>query len=183
MKIPTCLSRPSTLAAALVAGTAVWAAAGGIQPVFAAKQMFLGQHGDWYAYSLDEDGGKTCYMVSKPKRSSGKVSKRGDVVAFVTHRPKEGERDVVSFQAGYTYKSGSDVTVTVGDDKFSLFTSRDTAWARKPADDKAMVHAMIKGVTMKVVGTSSRGDRTIDTYSLHGFTAAHKKITAACGLK
>lgn len=149
----------------------------------AADQTFLGQHNDWYAYSLEEDGAKTCYMVSKPQRSAGDVPQRGDVVAFVTHRPKDGDRDVVSFQAGYTYKSGSDVEVTIADDKFSLFTSRDTAWARNPTDDKALVQSMVKGITMKVRGTPARGETTTDTYSLRGFTAARKEITSACGLK
>jgi hypothetical protein len=147
------------------------------------KQTFLGQHGDWYAYRLNEDGARTCYMVSKPVRSRSKFKKRGDVVTFVTHRPKEGERDVVNFQAGYTYKGKSNVSVKIGDAAFSLFTSKDTAWSRTPADDKAMIAAMIKGTAMVVKGTPSRGTDTTDTYSLRGFTKAYKTITKACGLK
>ena len=161
------------LAAAVLAGPALGAD----------KQTFLGQHGDWYAYRLNEDGARTCYMVSKPIRTRSKFKKRGDVVAFVTHRPKEGERDVVNFQAAYTYKGKSNVSVKIGDTSFSLFTSKDTAWARTPADDKAMIAAMIKGTAMSVKGTPSRDSATTDTYSLRGFTAAYKKITKACGLK
>jgi len=167
----------ATLAAAFVAVAA---------PVVARaadKQTFLGQHGDWYTYRLSEDGARTCYMVSKPVRSRGKFTKRGDVVAFVTHRPKEGERDVVNFQAGYTYRSGSAVSVKIGDKTFSLFTSKDTAWARNSGDDKAMVHAMVSGNAMDVKGTPVRGGDITDTYSLRGFTAAYKAITKACGLK
>jgi hypothetical protein len=147
------------------------------------KQTFLGQHGDWYTYRLNDDGARTCYMVSKPVRSRGKFKKRGDVVAFITHRPKEGERDVINFQAGFTYKANSTVAVKIGDSSFSLFTSKDTSWSRSPSDDKAIIGAMIKGNTMDVSGTPSRGGQITDTYSLRGFTAAYKKITQACGLK
>lgn len=147
------------------------------------KQTFLGQHGDWYTYRLNEDGARTCYMVSKPTATRGKFKKRGDVVAFVTHRPKEGERDVINFQAGFTLKASSTVSVKIGDRTFSLFTSKDTAWSRTPADDKAMLGAMIAGNSMTVTGTPVSGGQITDTYSLRGFTAAYKKITQACGLK
>lgn len=147
------------------------------------KQTFLGRHGAWYAYLLNEDGARTCYIVSKPIRTRGQFKKRGDVVAFVTHRPKEGERDVVSIQAGYTYKSGSNVAVKIGDKTFSLFTSKDTAWSRNPSEDKEVVHAMIAGNTMDVKGTPLHGSATTDIYSLSGFTAAYKRINRACGLR
>ncbi len=177
------MKTPATFPIRPLAAAAVLAAVLLSAPSVRAEQVFLGQHGDWYAYRLDESAGRTCYMVSKPTGTRGSVAKRGDVVAFVTHRPKEGERDVVNFQAGFTYRPGSDVTVTIGGDKFSLFTTRDTAWARAPGDDKALVQAMIKGITMTVQGTPERGNALTDTYSLRGFTAAHKRITAACGLK
>lgn len=175
--IPVRRLRVAALAAALALGAAVPAA-------FAAdKQAFLGQHGDWYAYRLNEDGARTCYMVSKPTRTRGKFKKRGDVVVFVTHRPKEGERDVVNFQTGFTLKTNTPVAVTIGDKSFSLFASKDTAWSREPGDDKAMVAAMIGGSRMEVKSTPARGGAITDSYSLQGFTAAYTKITRACGLK
>jgi hypothetical protein len=149
----------------------------------ATDQTFLGQHGNWYTYHLKEASGLACYMVSKPVRTRGKFKKRGDVFAFITHRPKEGKRDVVNFQAGYTYKAKSTVTVSMGDKSFLLITSKDTAWSKKPADDKSMIKSMIKGNLMAAKGSPPRGGQITDTYSLRGFTAAYKKITRACGLK
>ncbi len=155
-----------------------------ISPAQAATdQTFLGQHGNWHTYRLKEASGLTCYMVSKPVRTRGKFKKRGDVFAFITHRPKEGERDVVNFQAGYTYKAKSTVTVSIGDKSFPLITSKDTAWSKNSADDTSMIKVMIKGNSMTVKGSPSRGGQITDTYSLRGFTAAYKKITRACGLK
>lgn len=172
----TVFARSSLVAAAIMVVAGYGRAA-------AAEQTFLGRHGDWYAYRLNEDGARTCYMVSKPVSTRGNFKKRGDVVTFITHRPKEGERDVINFQAGFTFKANSTVAVKIGDRSFSLFTSKDTAWSRTPSDDKALIATMIQGSTMTVSGTSSRGGQITDTYSLRGFTAAYKKITQACGLK
>lgn len=146
-------------------------------------QTFLGRFGDWYAYELMEDGQRTCYIVSKPTRSQGKYKSRGDVVVFVTHRPKEGERDVVNFQAGYTYKTGSKVTARIGDQTFNLITDRDAAWSRNAKEDKILVRAMIKGITMVVKGRSKSGVTTTDTYSLRGFTKARQRINKSCKVK
>jgi hypothetical protein len=38
----------------------------------------------------------------------------------------------------------------------------------------------VKGAAMVVVGTSERGTKTTDTYSLKGFTAAYGAISKAC---
>ena len=41
---------------------------------------------------------------------------------------------------------------------------------------------MKKGNTMKVIGYSTRGTKTTDTYSLIGFTAAYKYISQICDI-
>ena len=64
-----------------------------------------------------------------------------------------------------------------------LFTKGDTAWTRADKDDKAMVQEMLKGSTLTVAGESDRGTKTVDTYSLKGFSAAYKEINKACGIK
>lgn len=147
------------------------------------RQTFLGQFGSWYAYKLTESGRPVCYIVSKPIRSRGKYKKRGDIVAFVTHRPKDGERDVVNFQAGYTYKPGSPATATIDKKSYPLMTDRDAAWSKNAAADKLLVAAMIKGSRLEVKGTSKSGITTVDIYSLKGFTLAHKRINRACNIK
>jgi hypothetical protein len=158
-----------------------------VPPAMAAKkksgQVFLGQFGAWYAYQLNEKAGRVCYIVSKPVRMRGKYKKRGDVVVFVTHRPKDGERDVVNFQAGYTYKAGAKATARVDKRKFSLTTERDAAWSPNAAADKVLVRAMVKGTRLVLTGRSRSGVTTTDTYSLKGFTRARKRINRACGVK
>ena len=144
------------------------------------RQTFLGQFGSWYAYQLAESGRRVCYMVSKPIRSRGKYKKRGDVVAFITHRPRDGERDVVNFQAGYTYKPGAKIAARINKKTYPLMSDRDAAWSKSAAADKVLVAAMIKGARLVLKGTSKSGVTTTDTYSLKGFARAHKRIDRAC---
>ena len=49
-----------------------------------------------------------------------------------------------------------------------------------PDNSLALVQSMIRGAKMVVRGTSWRGTKTTDTYSLKGFTAAYNKITETC---
>lgn len=140
----------------------------------------LSESRDWTAYSFQENGQTVCYIASAPIKAVGKYKKRGDIFMLVTHRPAEKLWNEVSISTGYTFKNKSDVTVTIGKKKFTFFTGGDTAWAYDAAADRKVIDAMIKGNSLKAVGTSSRGTRTTDTYSLKGFTAAYNAINKAC---
>ena len=142
----------------------------------------LGDFQDWSAYKFSENNAVTCFMASAPKKAEGKYKKRGEIHAMVTHRPAESRVDEVSIQAGYTFKENSAVEVTVGRMKVKLFTQGESAWAENKETDQKLVQAMIKGNRMVVRGTSSRGNETIDTYSLSGFTKAYQTIKKACGI-
>ncbi|MCB1783911.1 MAG: hypothetical protein KDI13_07930 [Alphaproteobacteria bacterium] len=143
----------------------------------------IGQYGDWAGYVLFEDGKQVCYMVSQPVKAEGKYSSRGDVFILVTHRPAENTRDVFSYIAGYSYKPGSDASVTIDGREYVLFTQGDTAWAPDAAADHKLSQAIMNGSKMVVKGTSTRGTLTTDTYSLKGSTAAHKAISKECGIR
>ncbi|MDG2242433.1 MAG: invasion associated locus B family protein [Rhodospirillaceae bacterium] len=152
----------------------------GATAVSAQDVTVIGTHGAWTAYSYQEDSGIVCYMASEPTKAEGNYTRRGDVFALVTHRPSEKTFDVVSVVAGYPYKENSDVSVQIGPANYGMFTHGERAWNRDEETDKKMVQGMIRGSRLTVKGTSSRGTLTTDTYSLSGFTAAHKKITTAC---
>lgn len=148
---------------------------------FAAAPKVLGTHNDWQTYLLVEGNRRVCYMASVPQKKMPEGAKRGEVLAFVTHRPADKEMDVVNFHVGYTLKSNTEVRVAVtGDKSYNLFTKADTAWTKSAPDDKALVQSMMKGSSMTVSGESDRGTKTVDTYSLRGFSAAYKEITKAC---
>lgn len=147
----------------------------------AGEPRLLGTHGDWAAYVFFEDGNKVCYMASQPKEAKGDYSKRDEIFALLTHRPAEGTKDVFSYITGYTYKPGSDTILKIDSNRFVLFTQDDTGWAPDSETDAAIAKAIKAGSKMTVEGTSSRGTKTTDTFSLKGSSAAHKAITDECG--
>ena len=70
--------------------------------------------------------------------------------------------------------------VAIGEHRFTLTTDSSTAWSASAREEHKMVEAMRAGRSMIVAGVSRRGTQTTDTYSLLGFTAAHKAINKAC---
>lgn len=150
-------------------------------PADAAAPKKLGTFGAWASYELVQGGDKVCYMVSKPVKDEGDYSRRGDIFALVTHRPSEKTRDVFSYITGYTYKPGSDATLTIDGKRYVLFVQNETAWTPDADTDRKVAADIQKGSKMVVRGTSSRGTLTTDTFSLKGSGAAYKAITKACG--
>lgn len=137
---------------------------------------------DWVAYRADDNGGRICFISSVPKKSAGKYdpNNRGETRVYVSHGPGKAERNVVQIIAGYKYKAQTDVTVTIDAKKFKLFTIEGRAYAESEDDDIAMIKAMKRGQKMTVVGFSSRGTKTTDTYSLSGFTKTKALIDKTC---
>ena len=137
---------------------------------------------DWGAYRYDNDGSRICFVSSVPTKSEGKYDpkNRGDIRVFVSHGPGKAERDVVQVIAGYRYKPQSDVTLTIDGKKFKLFTLEDRAYAESEEDDRRIIVLMKRGSKMTVVGTSSRGTKTTDSYSLSGFTKTKAVIDKTC---
>jgi len=143
----------------------------------------LGGLDAWTAYTYREKSGKVCYVAGEPKNSEPTGGKRKHRFAMITHRPGEKIANVVSFVEGYPLKEGSEVSLDVGGAKFALFTKGDSAWARTPELDKAIVEAMSKGKQAIVKGTPQKGPATSDTYSLAGFAQALALIDKACDVK
>jgi hypothetical protein len=160
----------------LTAGVALTATA-----LAAEKQ--LGTFKIWSAMSFTEDKDIVCMMWSQPEKAEGDYKKRGEIFVFVTHRPKGREMNKVSFETGYTFKESSEVRVTIDGKSYTLSTDGSTAWSNDAKDDSRMVKAMRAGQKMIMEGTSSRGTKTRDTYSLSGFSAAHDAINKACKTK
>lgn len=147
---------------------------------YAGEPRLVASHGDWDAYVFIENGNKVCYMASKPKKDEGKYTRRGDIYALITHRPSEGTKNVFSYITGYTYKRGSDATIQIDSKKHDLFTQDDTAWAPDAETDKALAKEIREGSKMIVRGTSARGTKTKDTFSLKGSTKAYERISKEC---
>ncbi len=153
-------------------------------PSFASETDLIGQYGDWSSHSYKENGQSVCFMASKPAKDEGNYTRRGDIFAFITHRNSDGTKNEFSYAAGYPYKAGSEVKVSI-DNKwnFTLFTDGENAWTSGPSDDKKIVDAIQRGSKMVVTGYSKRGTKTVDTFSLKGSSKSHEAINNACGVK
>jgi hypothetical protein len=155
-------------------------------PAPAQVQESVGSEDDWSIFEASANGSKVCWIASQPTKSAayrdGKLVevRRGDIFLMVSVRPNDGVKNEVSFISGYPFKSGSEVETKVGDKSFTMFTEGENAWAQSSADDDAIVNAFRAGVDAKVEGISSRGTRTVDTFSLIGFTAALDKAASLC---
>lgn len=144
------------------------------------KANFMGQHNAWAAYSNGSGKNLTCFVVSQPVETLPKNVNRDPVFFMITHWPQEKVFHQISIITGYPYKKGSVATVTVGADKFNLYTKKDGAWVEHHSTEVRMVRAMKAGAKMTVKGTSWRGTVTTDTYSLSGITAALNQLQKEC---
>ena len=137
---------------------------------------------DWVVYKQETAKGRICFMSSVPEELRGDYDRanRGETRVFVSHGPGKAERDVVSVLAGYRYKKQSEVEFSIDKKSATLFTLDNRAWSQGPEDDMRLVAAMKRGSKLIVTGVSSRNNKTIDEYSLSGFTAAKNFLDKAC---
>lgn len=149
-------------------------------PAHADEAKKIGTYGDWTAYTFQENGAKACYMAATPRELKGNYTKRGNVYAMITHRPAEKSRDVFSFLAGYAYKTGAKVTLSVDGQPFMLVGNNETAWTPSADTDAKLVAALRKGSKFTVEGSSERGTATKDTFSLKGSGSAYDVISKEC---
>ena len=145
------------------------------------ETKLLGTEKYWKAYSTKLDKAKTCFVTSEPIKTEGKFNKanRGKPFVFVTNI-KNGTNHEVSIKAGFNFKKNKDVIFNVDGKKTKLFPVDDRAWSESTKIDRFLVQSMRKGKTLMVTGTSTPGNKIIDTYSLLGFTKALRLIDKSC---
>ena len=148
----------------------------------ASEKIQIEKFNDWSVLRQETDAGRLCYITSEPIEKKGDYDKnnRGETRVFVTHGPGKAERDVVSIVAGYVFEKQSEVRLYVDGVKQLFFTLQDRAWSFGPDEDKKIIRNMKRGNKLTVEGVSSRGNKTIDIYSLSGFTKAKQMLDKIC---
>lgn len=163
---------------------AIFAIAAGLgAPAFAQESTnVVATEGDWTVFAGSSP--KECWAVSPPKSTANTKDgqpvevARGDIRLYVAYRP--GGSGEVSFTGGYPFKPGSTVTLDVGGTKFDLFTEGENAWTGSSSEDAKLISALRAGSGVTLSAMSSRGTKTVDTFSLSGITAATNKAKASC---
>ena len=149
--------------------------------VVRAETKLLGSEKYWKAYSTKISKSKTCFITSTPIKTTGKFDRenRGKPFVFVTNT-KGGAKHEVSIKAGFNFKRNNDVIFNVDGKITKLFPVDDRAWSESSKIDRRLVQSMRKGKKLVVTGTSSPGNKIIDTYSLSGFTKSLRLIDKSC---
>jgi hypothetical protein len=160
-------------AAAAESATAV---AGGVKPTL------LGQYGDWGAYTASPGGKKICFAIAKPSTSETIPPNRprNPSYMFISSRPADKVSNEMSIIIGYPFKPSSDATVAVGPTSFALYTQQDGAWIKNAAEEAHLLEAMRAAQSAVVKGTSAKGTRTADIFSLKGFGQALDRADQDC---
>jgi hypothetical protein len=157
-----------------------------VTPALADSGNLLGVFGNWTAYSTGSGNSLTCYAMSKPRATQPKNAKRGDIYLMVSDWPGRKVKGEPEIAPGYEYKESAAVTLAVGPDKFNFFARNEAksgaAWLKSLTENDRLIDAMKSGVSAVAAGTSSRGTKSVDTYSLSGFGDALAKIHAVCNM-
>jgi invasion protein IalB len=146
------------------------------------QAVLLGQFGDWGAYTASPGGKKVCFALSKPSKAATEPAGRARDAsyAFISTRPGEKVKNEVSVIVGYPQKPSLDASATIGSASYVMYTQNDGAWVKNAAEETQMVDAMRKSADLVVKSESSRGTKSIDTYSLKGIGEALDKVAAEC---
>lgn len=165
-------------AIAIAALMVTWALLAG--PCAAQTANLVSKFGEWNLLTSDANAQKICFAAAKPSDSEPKGANRAPIYFYISAWPKDGVKSEVSIKLGYPIKKGSEVTLTVGESAFSLFSKDDRAFVADPTNELKVVEAMKKGSKMTVQGTSERGTATTDTYSLSGISQALQALATSC---
>ena len=118
-----------------------------------------------------------CFIGSAPVETDLPESKQRGITYILVYRINKSKDAIVQIAAGYPYKKGQNVDVTIDNVQFDFYSADDTAWSN---DDNKVIFAMKKGIKLTVKGESSRGTKTTDIYTLKGFTAAYNQLFNDC---
>ena len=132
--------------------------------------------GKWSFEKADE----YCYIGSLATETDlPSDKKRGDFYVLV-YKNIGNPDTVVQIEAGYSYKTSSEIIIIIDKVEYKFYTTEDLPTAAWTEEDSRVIFAMKKGLELKVTGESSRGTVTNDKYTLNGFTAAYNKLTDDC---
>ena len=143
---------------------------------YAQSPTRIKQHKAWGAYSVKNDGGTICYVLSVPTEKQPADRDHGDVFFMLARHPGQSASLEPQFKVGYPFAEQSRVTLDIDGKKFNMYTQGENAWMEDPTQEGQVVEAMRAGSNMSLEGKSRRGTVTSYKYSLSGVTASIKEI-------
>ncbi|MEO5808095.1 invasion associated locus B family protein [Devosia sp.] len=148
---------------------------------FAQEATELGTFNAWTAWKATDASGQICYISAEPQSSDPAGANRDPIHFMIIHRKSLGTKNEVQTIVGYPFNAtAAGASAAVDSKSYPMLTEGSAAWLASTADESAFVTAFKGGTKLTVKGTSQRGTKTTDTYSLSGATAAMNAIDAAC---
>jgi len=139
-----------------------------------------GQYKNWHARNSLIDNQLVCFAVSSPVGQTPKNINRAESRLFVSFRSTDKVMNEVSVTSGYPYKPNYPVVISINKKEYDLEPEDNFAWLLSNAEEIELVNSMKKGSTLKILGVSSKGTKTEDTFSLAGFTDAYEAAKKRC---
>jgi hypothetical protein len=149
-------------------------------PGLAQQVKLIGEFRSWSAYSATEQTGPVCFALTQPTEITPQPDGYTAAYLYLTHRPTLGVRNELNLVAGYTFAADTPATVTVSGQTFELFTAKDAAWLLNPSQNDALASALRAGSQVVIEGTSDKGIKIAETFSLSGATAASRALEGEC---
>jgi hypothetical protein len=149
-------------------------------PASAQSVRLIGDFRDWSAYATSEGAGALCFALSKPRDINPIPDGYTEAYLYLTNRPAESISNEFNLVAGFAFAPDSPATVTVSGQSFDLFTENDAAWLLDPSQSDNLASAIRAGSELVIEGTSDKGIKIAQTFSLAGATAASKAIQTDC---
>ena len=147
--------------------------------VHAQNPKRLGVFKNWETFVYSDGKGKICFAQTIPIERTPKNFKRNSSRLFVTFRKSENIKNEISVTSGHEYKSAS-VTAKSGKNEFSLFSQGNFAWLIDAEEEFNLIKTMKKASKLSITGTARNGSKTIDMYSMMGFTKAYNSSKKSC---
>jgi hypothetical protein len=168
----------------------------------AGKPALVASYGDWSVFQSQAGKSHICYTLAQPKERAPADIKRDPAYAFISERPSERVRNEVSFIMGFEVgapppaeskekkkpdakerKSRNEVvspTAVIGDAEFELLPKGNDVWVKNAAEESQLIDEMRKGAKLTIKAASKKGNVTIDSYSLSGFSQAIDRALKDC---
>ncbi|HJO13825.1 MAG: hypothetical protein HVK41_02125 [Pelagibacteraceae bacterium] len=121
-----------------------------------------------------------CFIVSLPTNSDMPEGKKRGKTYVLVYRMNKNPDAIVQIEAGYPYDQNKIVEVKIDNSLYKFSSEEETPETAWTNEDKKVIYAMKKGLKLTIFGISSRGTKTVDTYTLNGFTAAYNKLINDC---
>ena len=147
-------------------------------PFFAFSQELQGKFHDWSVFKIINQGKSFCYIASLPINISGNIEKTGEAFFLVTKI--NGDSDEISSSLGSAVPGNSNIELSVGNQKYVLFSYQAMLWANNKIDDINIIKAMQQQADFNITAVLENNKSSVYTYSLIGFKESYSLLKKIC---